>query len=125
MEAENQLLANGALVVSTPTASGGKKAGYIDNNTRYVEFTVNAPTAGTYVLYARTDNGTAGGPWAYHTLSVNGGAGSNFYVANSGWDNWGTSTARVYLNAGANKVRFTGNTNYAEIDELDVFPYQT
>ena len=123
-EAENQLLLGGAAVVSTPTASGGKKAGYIDTTSSFVEFTVTVPTDGMYVLYARTDNGTAGGPWAYHTLSVNANPGTNFYVANSGWDNWGTSTARVYLNAGINKIRFTGNTNYAEIDELDVFPYQ-
>jgi GH43 family beta-xylosidase len=123
-EAENGVFAGGATAVSTPTASGGAKAGYLDNNTRYVEVTVNVATAGTYVLYARTDNGTSGGPWATHSLSVNGGAAAPFYVANSGWDNWGTSTARVTLNAGANKLRFTGNTNFAEVDCLDLFPYQ-
>ncbi|QGG57456.1 family 43 glycosylhydrolase [Paenibacillus sp. B01] len=121
-EAENAALGGGAAATNEASASGGRKVGYIDTAASYVQFTVSAPAAGWYVLAARTGNGTSGQPWAIHGLSVNGGAASNFYVAYSGWNNWGTSTAKVYLNAGSNTVRFTRVSNYAEIDSLDLFP---
>jgi len=123
-EAENATLANGPSAVNEASASDGKKVGYIDNVSSYVQFNVSAPTAGYYILAVRTGNGTSGQPWATHTLSVNGGAGSNFYTAYSGWNNWGTSTAKVYLNAGSNSIRFTKGSNYAEIDCMDVYVFQ-
>ncbi|NHM30989.1 hypothetical protein [Neobacillus terrae] len=53
---------------------------------------------------------------------MNGGSGSNFYTINSGWNNWGISTANVYLKAGENKFRFIKKVGYVEYDSLDVFP---
>lgn len=121
-EAESALLAGGAAVANEASASGGKKVGYLDTTSSYAQFTVSAPSAGWYVLAVRNGNGTSGQPWAIHSLSVNGGAASSFYVAYSGWNNWGASTAKVYLNAGTNTIRFTGSSNYAEIDCMDIFP---
>jgi len=123
-EAEHALLANGPKTAAHASASGGYKVGYIDFANSYVEFTVNGPSAGDYLLYARTGNGTNGAVWASHTLSVNGSAGTPLHIAGSGWDNWGTSTARITLNAGANKIRFTKLSNYAEIDCIDILPFR-
>lgn len=121
-EAEDAVLMNGPRVVDESSASGGKKVGYIDHfNSSYVEFTVYVKHAGEYIVGARNDNGTFGGPWAIHTLSVNGGEGSNFYVAYSGWNNWGLSTAKIHLNKGFNTIRFTKKEHFAEIDSIDIF----
>ncbi|MNR07696.1 Carbohydrate binding module (family 6) [compost metagenome] len=107
------------------SASNGAKVGHIDNNSSYVQFNVTVGTAGYYTVIARTDNGTSGGygVWANFKLSVNGGAGSNFSVTNSAWDHWTNASAKVYLNAGSNTIRFTRDTNYAEIDSIDIMPW--
>src|SRR5690606_32212832 len=69
----------------------------------------------------RTDNGTANQDWAILNMSVNGGAAQSFYVAYSGWDRWTNATARIWLNAGNNTIRFWHHTNYAEVDVIDIF----
>jgi Glycosyl hydrolases family 43 len=115
-EVEASTLANGPYAVSEPSASTGRKVGYIDYDNSYVEFTVTVNVFGYYILAARTGNGTSGGSWATHRLSVNGSQPQPFYVAN-----WGMSTAKVWLNQGQNTVRFTKGDHYAEIDCLDVF----
>ncbi|WP_169306545.1 family 43 glycosylhydrolase [Cohnella pontilimi] len=119
-EAEDALLANGPRVVDEASASGGKKVGFKDNLDSYIEFTVTVENAGYYVLAARTGTGIGG--WALDSLQINGGGATNFYVINSGWNNWGMATANVYLEAGVNKVRFTKKVGYAEYDCLEVFP---
>jgi hypothetical protein len=101
-------------------ASNGYKAGHIDYSDSYVEFNISIETAGEYILFARTGNGMS--DWSNHKLSVNGGPPSDFWVTNKGWDNWGTSTANIYLNAGTNQVRFSKGTSYAELDVFDLFP---
>lgn len=121
-EAESATLGGGARVINHPNASGGMKVGYLDTASDYLQFTVNAPAAGYYVLSARTDNGTASQDWAILNMSVNGAANQNFYVAYSGWDNWTNATARIWLNAGSNTIRYSHNTNYAEVDMIDLFP---
>jgi hypothetical protein len=125
LEAEAATLANGPATASEASASGGVKVGYIDSTSSYVQFTVTVPVSGTYVIAARSGNGTTGvtDATAVDSLSVNGGGASDFAVAYSGWNNWGMASARVSLNAGSNTVRLTKKTNYAEIDCLEVFPY--
>ncbi|PTM58457.1 family 43 glycosylhydrolase [Desmospora activa] len=119
-EAEHARLGGGARVIYHTSASNGAKVGYIDNPGDYLEFTVNVPVAGYYILVARTDNGTSNRDWAILNMSVNGGPNQNFYVAYSGWDNWTNATAKVYLNAGDNTIRYTHNTNFAEVDCIDI-----
>ncbi len=111
-----------AYASQSPSGSGGMKAGHIDTADSYVEFNVNAATAGTYILLARTANGTAGGNWSNLLLSVNGGTASPFYITNKGWENWGLSTARVQLKAGVNKIRFSKGEGYGELDFFDIKP---
>ncbi len=124
-EAERAAFANGPRVVAETTAAEGSKLSYIDTTQSYVQFTVSVPRAGEYIVAARTGNGTSGGPWAVHTLSVNGGPGTDFFIAYSGWNRWGNATARVQLLVGNNTLRFTKKEHYAEFDSIDVFPTNT
>ncbi|HEY0827712.1 MAG TPA: family 43 glycosylhydrolase [Bacilli bacterium] len=121
-EAEEATLANGARRVLDENASSVVKVGYIDNTNSYVEFDVTVPTAGSYILLARTGNGTTGGLTATFNLSVNGGASQSVNISYSGWNNWGTTAVGATLSAGHNKIRFTKGNNNAELDYLDVMP---
>ncbi|GGD66640.1 family 43 glycosylhydrolase [Paenibacillus nasutitermitis] len=119
-EAEEATIANGAKRVQDETASSRKKVGYIDNANSYVEFDVTVASAGSYILLARTANGTSGNPTATYNMTVNGGTSQAVSIVYSGWGNWGTTAIEKTLLAGHNKIRFTKGANYAEIDYLDV-----
>lgn len=121
-EGEHASFGGEAHASASPKGSGGHKAGHIDTPDSYVEFTVQAETAGEYVLLARTANGTEGGDWSTLQLSINSGASKLFYITHKGWENWGLSTARVQLNAGENTIRFAKGDGYGEIDFIDIKP---
>ncbi|TDQ40846.1 family 43 glycosylhydrolase [Aureibacillus halotolerans] len=125
-EAEHALLVKdpesgtGPSVRWESSASSEMKVANINNDNDYAQFKINVPTAGSYSLFVRTANGSAGGGTANHILSVNGGPGSKLNVVFSGWNHWGVSTATVFLEKGDNTVRFTKGDKYAEIDSMDV-----
>jgi GH43 family beta-xylosidase len=121
-EGEEGAFGGAAYASESPNGSGGLKAGHIDTPESFVDFNVHVQEAGEYILLARTANGTAGGGWSYLQLSVNSGEPSRFHITNKGWENWGLSTARVQLKAGANKIRFTKGEGYGEIDFFDIKP---
>ncbi|GAB6926570.1 hypothetical protein JCM10914A_05530 [Paenibacillus sp. JCM 10914] len=121
-EGEEGSFGGAAYASDSPNGSGGKKAGHIDTPESYVQFSVHAPSTGEYTLLARTANGTAGGNWSHLMLSVNEGTPSPFHITNKGWENWGLSTARIQLKAGANTIRFTKGEGYGEIDFFDIKP---
>lgn len=121
-EGEEGIFGGEAYASASPKGSGGLKAGHLDTAASYVEFSVQAASAGEYILLARTANGTAGGNWSNLQLSVNSGPFSPFYITNKGWENWGLSTARVQLKAGQNKIRFAKGEGYGEIDFIDIKP---
>ncbi|RAV06471.1 family 43 glycosylhydrolase [Paenibacillus sp. YN15] len=129
-EAEAALLAKdpgtgaGPAVWREPTASSGQKIANIKNANDYVQFTVNVPEAGFYMLSVRNANGSPSATDASHILSVNGGPGANLGIVYSGWNRWGLSTAKVHLKQGDNTIRFSANTNLAEIDSMDVFKFE-
>ncbi|NGZ76347.1 family 43 glycosylhydrolase [Saccharibacillus alkalitolerans] len=120
-EAEDGRLAGTAKVSRHQDSSGGAKVGYIDTPDSYVEIDVNVKKSGTYILYARTGNGTEGGDWSTLKLSVDGGEPSDFFVTNQGWDNWGTSTQKMSLSKGKHTIRFAKGNGYAELDGFDLF----
>ncbi len=121
-EGEAGVFGGAAYASSSPNGSGGNKAGHIDTASSYVEFDVYAAAAGDYVMAARTGNGTTGLDWSYLVLTVNNTSSSNLYIANKGWENWGASVARLTLNAGWNKIRFSKGDGYGELDCFDLFP---
>ncbi len=89
----------------------------------YVQWTVNAATAGTAKLTIRYANGTtASRPM---TLTVNGAAaGTLDFPPTGSWDTWAAATVTVPLPAGANTVRATATTANGgpNLDCLDVEP---
>ncbi|WP_217362266.1 CBM35 domain-containing protein [Cohnella herbarum] len=113
---------NGAVVYSGSSASGGSYVGGIDSATSYVQFAVQAPSAGAYDMTVRYANGT--GTNSTHNLSVNGGASQTVtYPATSGWGQFANKIVTVNLNAGANTIRLTkGATGYAELDYIKLDP---
>ncbi|WP_284645072.1 family 43 glycosylhydrolase [Paenibacillus silviterrae] len=126
-EAEHALLvkdpsgAAGPAVRLESTASGGMKIANIKNAKDFVQFTVDVPEAGFYMLSVRNANGSPNAADASHILSVNGGSGANLNIVYSGQNRWGHSTAKVHLKEGSNILRFSKGNNLAEIDSLDIF----
>jgi GH43 family beta-xylosidase len=120
-EGEEGSFGGEAYAATSPNGSGGSKAGHIDTASSYVEYTVYAASTDEYILSGRTANGTAGGGWSTLTLTING-VTSPFHVTNKGWENWGTSTKRILLNAGWNTVRFSKGNGFAELDFFDLMP---
>jgi glucose/arabinose dehydrogenase len=118
-EAENALL-SGAVVANTKTGfTGTGYADYINASADFVEWTVNAATAGTYTLTFRFANGsTATRSLAIKVNSTT--VSSNLGFAPTGdWTIWKTVSVQAALNAGANKVRATATgTSGPNIDHL-------
>ncbi|TDD81822.1 RICIN domain-containing protein [Actinomadura rubrisoli] len=110
----------GAFAIDTVNASGQRKVGHIDGPGSFVQLRVDAATAGPYRLYVRAGNGT--GATCTHRLAVNGGDAGELAYPSHGWDQWGIVPADVWLKAGANAVRLSGATCYAEVDSIDVTP---
>lgn len=116
---------NQANPFSNASASNGKYIGQIDNTGSYVQFTVNAATAGVYTMDVRYANGTTAN--STHSLSVNAGTASTLtYPVTGGWlsaGQVGTLTTSVTLNAGTNTIRLTkGSSGYAELDYIQLTP---
>jgi hypothetical protein len=105
-------------------------AGYMDmggNSGDAVQFTVDAPSAGTYTLEFRYSNGgTTARPM---TLSVNGTGTATPQFASTGsngWDNWQTESLNVTLAAGTNTIRLAQNQGSGpNFDKVTVFPDTT
>jgi hypothetical protein len=117
-EAEDAALTDTQLV-SKSTASGGSVVGHIDFADSAVEFTVHVPTAGDYRMYVRYDNGTAGD--STHNIAINGtSAGSITYTKTDAWLHPNIVTKLVTLQAGANTIKFTKGTGYAELDFIQI-----
>lgn len=111
---------NDASAVAHVQASNGSKIGNINNAGSYVEFTVRVPTAGTYTMNVRYDNGF--GTTATHNVSVNGGSASSIsYPATVDWGRYGWAQKTVSLNAGTNTIRFAKGTDFAELDVLHLY----
>ncbi|WP_214414115.1 PQQ-dependent sugar dehydrogenase [Sphaerisporangium fuscum] len=109
-QAENATISRG-VVESNHTGYTGTGFVDYDNVTgSYVEFTVNAATAGDYALTLRYANGTTvDRPM---DVTVNGTVVSSgvSFPGTGNWDTWAGKTVRAVLTAGANKVRATATT---------------
>ncbi|MBD0739392.1 hypothetical protein BGM09_07990 [Streptomyces sp. CBMA29] len=102
---------------SSPTASGGVKAGHIDNADSYLQYVITAPYTGGYRMYVRGGNGM--GTACTHLLTINGGPATTVTYPSYGWDEWSMTGIDVQLQQGVNTVRFAKGACYAEIDAID------
>lgn len=115
-----------ANVHSSSSASNGQYVGQIDYSDSSVAFTVNAPGAGTYPVTVYYANAT--GATSTHNLTVNGAATpiTVSYAPTSAWGTFSNSqavTVQVPMNAGANTLKFTKGTGFAELDKISANPY--
>lgn len=111
---------NDAGLVTHAQAAGGSKVGNINNSGSYVQFTVRVPSSGSYTLNVRYANGYTAA--ATHNVSVNGGGPSSInYPRTVDWGRYAWAQKTVSLSAGVNTIRFTKGTNFAELDQLQVW----
>ena len=115
-EAERGAL-NHCSVRSTTSASQGQVVAYIDYADSWVQLSVFAPRAGAYTVYVAYSAGLGD---AQHTLTVNGASPVTVNYPNTGWETWRQAPVNVTLNAGANTIRLTRLTRWAELDYIEV-----
>jgi hypothetical protein len=131
-EAELAKVSDANIIVCDPdhfTATYASNNGYvaqINNEDSYVEFTVNAPVAGTYHLKIQYTNGT--GANSQQGLSVNGGPFTMVtYQPTEGWGLFGINSVDVQLQSGTNVIRLAKGdpsfglaVGFAELDCVDL-----
>lgn len=124
-EAENAKVNHVATYANTLYTSGNGYIGGINYSDSYVEFSVNAPARGIYVMNTRYASNVSGGG-ATHNISVNGESQGviTYDSATAGWSNaeLRIQAKRVVLREGANTIRFAKGNSYAELDFIDVRP---
>ncbi|MCT9930262.1 glycosyl hydrolase family 28 protein [Planotetraspora sp. A-T 1434] len=122
-EAENATISTGSVVANNHLNYSG--TGFVDTANAvgsYVEWTVNAATAGTASLLLRYANGTTTN--RPMDISVNGTvvAAGKAFNGTGNWDTWANATISAPLNAGSNTVRVTATTanGCPNLDYLEV-----
>lgn len=124
-EAENAVVSD-ANVYSGIYASNGKYVGFINNADSYVQFNVSVTESGNYSMSIGYANGT--GAVSTHALSVNGEQATVVsYPATGAWSSGAagsiqTAVVNVRLNTGANTIRLTKASSYAELDYIALSP---
>jgi len=108
-EAENAFISQGLVESNHAGFSGTGFVNYDNVTGSYVEWTVNAPTAGNATIAVGFANGTTTDrPMSF---TVNGtGAQTVSFPGTGAWTNWQTRTLTVSLVAGENKIRATATT---------------
>jgi uncharacterized delta-60 repeat protein len=108
-EAERASIGGAVVSASQPGYTGSGFVDFVRASGDSVEFTVQAPSAGTYQLSFRYANG--GSADRAMALSINGQSvpGGVRFARTGSWTEWRNATATVSLAAGGNKVRLTAN----------------
>ena len=120
-EAESALLSG---PIKSTAHAGYTGTGFVDYQAAsgdFVEWTVNAPTAGAYTLAFRYANG--GGSSRPLAIEVNGAVASSSlpFPSTGGWTAWSTVSLNAQLSAGSNKVRATAiGQSGGDLDNLRV-----
>ena len=123
-EAENATISQGVVESNHLGFSGTGFVNYDNVVGSYVQWTVNAASAGTAKLTFRYSNGTTTN--RPMNIIVNGAVVASNLAFNSttNWDTWSTASVTVSLNAGANAIRAVATTSSGgpNVDSLDVDP---
>jgi exo-1,4-beta-D-glucosaminidase len=109
-EAENAVVSQGVVEANHTGFTGTGFVNYDNANGGYVEWTVNAATAGSANVVLRYANGTTvNRPM---TITVNGTAAATglAFAGTGAWTTWQTKSLTVNLVAGTNKIRATATT---------------
>jgi hypothetical protein len=121
-EAEDAVLSGPRVSKSIDGYTGTGFADYINSKNDYIEWTVNAVSAGSYELMFRYALNSGNRSLQ---IKVNGqvvAAGLSFPSTGS-WSSWGAAGTTAVLNAGVNTVRATvTGSSGANVDHLQVIP---
>lgn len=121
-EAESARVSQGLVESNHSGFTGSGFVNYDNLNGSYVEWTVNAATAGSAGLTLRYANGTTTN--RPMTLTVNGTtvATNKAFNGTGAWTNWATTALTANLKAGANTIRATATTSNGgpNVDHLSV-----
>ncbi|HCT81453.1 MAG TPA: hypothetical protein DGG94_02885 [Micromonosporaceae bacterium] len=121
-EAENATINQGLVESNHAGFSGTGFVNYNNVSGSYVQWTVNAATAGSVTLQIRFANGTTTN--RPMNISVNGtvAASGVAFVGTGAWSTWQTKTVTVNLTAGTNTIRATATTSNGgpNVDYLEV-----
>ncbi len=119
LQAEDAFL-SGAKIASLNAGAQGSYADYQNASGDFIEWTVNAPSAGEYELTWRYANGATNRPLSF---LVNGTVINNNLAFNGtgSWTSWVNQTQTVSLQAGTNTIRLLANgSSGANFDYLRV-----
>src|SRR6266536_1610318 len=110
-EAENATISQGTVANNHTGFSGTGFVDYTNVTGSYVQWTVNAASAGTASLSIRFANGTTTS--RPMDIAVNGTVVASGLAFNptANWDTWATASTTATLNAGSNTVRATATTS--------------
>ncbi|MET7424782.1 carbohydrate-binding protein [Dactylosporangium sp. NPDC005555] len=121
-EAESATISGGAVESNHTGFTGTGFVNYDNATGSYVEWTVNAATAGTATIGLRFANGTTTD--RPMDVSVNGTAvaTSLSFPGTGNWDTWQTKTITAAVNAGTNRIRAVATTvnGGPNVDRRDV-----
>ncbi len=122
-EAENATISQGIICESLHAGFSGSCYVNLDNVVgSYLEWTVNAPQAGTATLTIGFANGTTTN--RPMDITVNGVLVRDelSFPPTGAWTEWRTTTFTAPLNAGSNTIRATSTTSHGgpNLDYLDV-----
>jgi glucose/arabinose dehydrogenase len=120
LEAENAVLSGVQARFGYPGWTGTGFGDYINLSNDYIQWTVNAPSAGQYSLQFRYALPTGNRPLQLKVNGVTISASFNFPATGS-WSTWAYVTTTVTLNAGTNTIRTTAiGFSGGNIDHLKV-----
>lgn len=120
-EAEKAVLSGAVVATNQPGYTGTGFVDYVHATGDFIEWTVNATAAGSFLFQFRYANGgTTNRPLQ---LKVNGTtvAASLNFPPTGGWATWSLSSSAATLIAGANKIRLTTiGSNGPNVDNLSI-----
>jgi hypothetical protein len=107
----------GVDIESCSDAGGGYNLGWL-NAGEWLEYTVDVPWAGQYIINARVASLSSGG--AFRVKAGGGETGDIVAPVTGGWQSWTTVSTTATLAAGAQIIRFVAasggfNLNYLEV----------
>jgi Raf kinase inhibitor-like YbhB/YbcL family protein len=109
-QAENATISQGLVESNHLGFTGTGFVNYDNLVGSYVEFTVNAASAGNYPLTFRFSNGTTTDRPMDITVNGQPAAPGLSFPSTTNWDNWAEKNITANLAAGANKIRATATT---------------
>jgi glucose/arabinose dehydrogenase len=121
-EAENAVIGQGGVFSDHTGFSGSGFVDYTNVTGSYVEFTINAPAAGSASVTFRYANGTTVDRPMNITVNGNAAAAGVSFPGTGNFDTWANKAVTVAVNAGTNTIRATATTANGgpNVDYIDV-----